>query len=41
MKWCNQMNMWCSDMVDEDFADSCCDGKYNFCDKCEEVSDER
>ena len=41
MKWCNLMNMWCSDMDEEDFANACCDGKCSGCDECEEVSDER
>lgn len=41
MKWCNLMNMWCSDMDEEDFANACCDGKCRSCEECEEVSDER
>ncbi len=41
MKWCNVMNMWCSDMDEEDFADACCDGRCRGCDECEEVSDEQ
>ena len=41
MKWCNLMNMWCSDMDEEDFANVCCDGKCRSCDEFEEVSDER
>lgn len=37
MKWCNLMNMWCSDMDEEDFENACCDGECSGCDECVEV----
>lgn len=37
MKWCGYMNMWCSDMDDEDMEFAGCDGECNCCDDCEEV----
>lgn len=39
MKWCNAMNMWCSDMDEADIACACCDGKCSGCDECEEVGE--
>ena len=39
MKWCNVMNMWCSDMDEEDIAFACCDGECCGCDECEEVGE--
>ena len=37
MKWCNVMNMWCSDMDDEDIDNACCDGQCYRCEECEEI----
>ena len=37
MKWCKAMNMWCSDMDEEDVENSGCDGNCNGCDECEDV----
>lgn len=36
MKWCSYMNMWCSDMDDEDIEIAGCDGECNCCDDCED-----
>ena len=35
MKWCKVMNMWCSDMDEEDIDNVGCDGE---CDNCDAVS---
>lgn len=40
MKWCGYMNMWCSDMDDEDIKMAGCDGECKCCDDCEEMQDE-
>lgn len=37
MKWCNVMNMWCSDMDNEDAENAGCDGNCNGCEECEDV----
>ena len=37
MKWCKAMNMWCSDMDEEDVENTGCDGNCNGCDECEDV----
>lgn len=37
MKWCNVMNMWCSDIDNEDVENTGCDGCYNECEECEDV----
>lgn len=37
MKWCSYMNMWCSDMDEEDFDDIGCDGECKYCNDCEDV----
>ena len=37
MKWCNVMNMWCSDMDEEDIDIVGCDGACSCCEECEEV----
>lgn len=39
MKWCGYMNMWCSDMDDEDIEMAGCDGECNCCDDCEDAGD--
>lgn len=39
MKWCNVMNMWRSDMDEEDIK-SCCDGECGICPECEEIEAE-
>lgn len=33
MKWCNVMNMWCSDMDKDDCDNAMCDD----CEECEEI----
>ena len=37
MKWCSIMNMWCSDIDEEDMANIGCDGDCRHCEECEEV----
>ena len=37
MKWCNLMNMWCSDMDDEDIENANCNGNCRWCEECEEI----
>ena len=37
MKWCSLINMWCSDMDDEDIYNIGCDGDCRRCEECEEV----
>ena len=37
MKWCNLMNMWCSDMDEEDIENADCDGYCNGCCECEDI----
>ena len=37
MKWCNVMNMWCSDMDDEDVENLGCNGNCKGCEECEEI----
>lgn len=38
MKWCNYINMWCSDMDEEDFDSIPCDGDCEDCCECEQIS---
>ena len=38
MKWCNTMNMWCSDMDAEDIENADCDGDCDSCDDCEDIN---
>lgn len=40
MKWCNFINMWCSDMDEEEYAECCCDGNCRGCEYCEEVTED-
>ena len=37
MKWCEIMNMWCSDMDDEDIENCNCDGDCECCEYCDDV----
>lgn len=37
MKWCKVINMWCSDMDEEEYEYLGCDGKCNGCYECEEI----
>lgn len=37
MKWCNLMNMWCSDMDNDDIENVDCDGECDGCCECEDV----
>ena len=37
MKWCNTMNMWCSDMDEEDIDNANCDCDCDSCDDCEDI----
>lgn len=37
MKWCNLMNMWCSDMDSEDVENADCDSDCECCDDCEDI----
>lgn len=37
MKWCNLMNMWCSDMDEEDIKNADCNGCCNGCCECEDI----
>ena len=37
MKWCKKMNMWCSDMDDDDIENLSCDGECDSCYECEDV----
>ena len=37
-KWCNVMNMWCSDMDEEDCNNAQCDGDCKNCEECEEIT---
>lgn len=37
MRWCSAMNMWCSDMDEEDVDNIGCDGECYACELCEEV----
>lgn len=38
MKWCNLMNMWCSDMDEEDLDNAGCEGDCKSCDECDDVN---
>ena len=40
MKWCGYMNMWCSDMDDEDIEMAGCDGECGCCDDCEDSNED-
>lgn len=35
--WCEVMNMWCSDMDEEDKEIACCDGNCKGCENSQEV----
>lgn len=37
MKWCNEINMWCSDMDKEDIENASCDGECDGCSECEDI----
>lgn len=37
MQWCEIMNMWCSDMDDEDVENCHCDGDCGRCEQCSDV----
>lgn len=37
MKWCNQMNMWCGEMDEEDINNCECNSTCDDCDDCEEI----
>lgn len=37
MKWCNLMNMWCSDMNEADIETADCDGECECCCECEDI----
>lgn len=37
MKWCDILNMFCSDIENEEIEISECDGKCDECDYCSEV----
>ena len=37
MKWCNVMNMWCSDMDKDDCDNAMRDGDCDDCEECEEI----
>lgn len=41
MEWCKIMNMWCSDMDDEDVEHCYCDGDCGNCDQCEDVGENK
>lgn len=38
MRWCNVMNMWCSDMDKDDCDNAMCDGDCDDCEECEEIN---
>ena len=41
MKYCNYMEMWCSDMDDDDISNADCYGDCEGCCYCEEIKTER
>ncbi len=41
MKWCELMNMWCSDMDEEDIKNADCDGDCEYCCYCENVKPQK
>ncbi len=40
MKWCKAINMWCSDMDEEEYENLGCDGECNGCHECEEIGED-
>ena len=40
MKWCNIINMFCTDMDAEDFDMCECDGMCKDCEECSEVQND-
>lgn len=41
MKYCNYMEMWCSDMDEDDISNADCYGDCEVCCYCEEIKTER
>ena len=39
MKWCNEINMWCNDIEDEEQKMIDCDCDCKNCESCEDVID--
>lgn len=40
MLWCNEADMWCKNMDDEDKAICFCDGYCRRCEESEEIDEE-
>lgn len=38
MKWCNEINMWCSDIEEEEQEMIDCDGDCKNCERSEDVT---